>query len=92
MAVPKTQKGRYEIREVLGKGGMGVVYKAYDTVIKRDVALKTIIDIADRRALELFHKEYQVLTSVSHPNVVGIFDLGVFEEEGEGVRFPSCHR
>jgi serine/threonine protein kinase len=83
MAVPKTLKGRYEIREVLGKGGMGVVYKAYDTVIKRDVALKTILDIADQKALELFHKEYEVLGSISHPNIVEIFDLGEFEEEGE---------
>jgi tetratricopeptide (TPR) repeat protein len=87
MPVPKTLKGRYEIREVLGKGGMGVVYRAYDTVIKRDVALKTILDIADEKALELFHKEYEVLAALSHPNIVEIFDLGEFEEEGEKMPF-----
>ncbi len=87
MPVPKTLKGRYEIREVLGKGGMGVVYKAFDTVVKRDVALKTILDIADRKALELFHKEYEVLASLSHPNIVEIFDLGEYEEEGESMPF-----
>jgi serine/threonine protein kinase len=87
MPVPKTLKGRYEIREVLGKGGMGVVYRAFDTVLKRDVALKTILDIADRKALELFHKEYEVLASISHPNIVEIFDLGEFQEERESLPY-----
>lgn len=87
MPVPKVLKGRYEIREVLGKGGMGVVYKAFDTVLKRDLALKTILDIADKRALELFHKEYEVLASLSHPNIVEIFDLGEFDEDGESMPY-----
>ena len=87
MPVPKILKGRYEIREVLGKGGMGVVYKGYDTVIKRDIALKTILDIADREALGLFHKEYEVLASISHPNIVEIFDLGEYEEGQESVPY-----
>lgn len=87
MPVPKVLKGRYEIREVLGKGGMGVVYKAFDTVLKRDLALKTILDIADQKAVELFHKEYEVLASLSHPNIVEIFDLGEYEEEGEKVPY-----
>jgi serine/threonine protein kinase len=81
--VPKILRDRYEIREVLGRGGMGVVYKAFDTVVKRDVALKTILDIADLKALELFHKEYEVLASISHPNIVEIFDLGEFGEANE---------
>ena len=87
MPVPKILKGRYEIREVLGKGGMGVVYKGYDTVIKRDIALKTILDIADREALGLFHKEYEVLASISHPNIVEIFDLGEYEEGQESLPY-----
>ncbi|MFB3922854.1 MAG: protein kinase [Terriglobia bacterium] len=85
--VPKILKDRYEIREVLGKGGMGVVYKAFDTVVKREVALKTILDIADLKALELFHKEYEVLASISHPNIVEIFDLGEFGEANEPVPY-----
>jgi serine/threonine protein kinase len=75
-------KGRYEIRQVLGQGGMGVVYKAYDSLIKREVALKTIRDIPDRAALDLFYKECDVLASMSHPNIVEIFDIGEFEEDG----------
>lgn len=83
MPVPTTLKGRYEIKEILGQGGMGVVYKAYDTVIQRDVALKTIRDIPDPTALQLFQKECGVLASLSHPNIIEIFDIGEFEEEGE---------
>ena len=82
MAAPNKIKGRYEIRQVLGQGGMGVVYKAYDSLIKREVALKTIRDIPDRAALDLFYKECDVLASMSHPNIVEIFDIGEFEEDG----------
>jgi serine/threonine protein kinase len=82
MPSPTKIKGRYEIKKVLGQGGMGVVYKAYDSLIKREVALKTIRDIPDRASLDLFYKECDVLASMSHPNIVEIFDIGEFEEDG----------
>ncbi len=73
--------GRYEIREVIGKGGMGMVYRAWDSVIGREVALKTIRDSPSREALDLFRKECAVLAQVSHPNIIEIFDLGELEAE-----------
>lgn len=82
-AVPGRLAGRYEIRQILGEGGMGLVYRAYDTVIRREVALKTIRDIPEPAALQLFYKESDVLASMSHPNIVEIFDIGEFEEEGK---------
>ncbi|MFZ3263482.1 MAG: protein kinase, partial [Terriglobales bacterium] len=80
---PKKLAGRYEVREILGQGGMGLVYRAYDTVVRREVAVKTILDIPDPASLQLFYKECDVLASMSHPNIVEIFDIGEFEEEGK---------
>ena len=80
---PKKLAGRYEVREILGRGGMGLVYRAYDTVVRREVALKTILDIPDPASLQLFYKECDVLASMSHPNIVEIFDIGEFEDEGK---------
>ncbi|MGD0215184.1 MAG: protein kinase, partial [Terriglobales bacterium] len=80
---PKKLAGRYEVRQILGQGGMGLVYRAYDPVVRRDVAVKTILDIPDPASLQLFYKECDVLASMSHPNIVEIFDIGEFEEEGK---------
>ena len=82
-ALPKKLAGRYEVREVLGQGGMGLVYRAYDPVVRREVAVKTILDLPDAASLQLFYKECDVLASMSHPNIVEIFDIGEFEEEGK---------
>jgi len=73
---------RYELREVIGRGGMGLVYRAYDRQVGRDVALKTLIDIQGRGALEQFDKERRVLASLHHPNLIEIFDFGYFQEHG----------
>lgn len=73
---------RYELKEVLGRGGMGVVYKAYDTLMRRDVALKTILDIDNAVTMSLFYKEWSVLATMVHPNVISIYDIGEFEQDG----------
>ncbi|HMD71104.1 MAG TPA: protein kinase [Bryobacteraceae bacterium] len=75
-------KDRYELREPLGQGGMGVVYRAYDAVLKCDVAVKTIREAPDRTALQLFYRECEVLVKLNHPNIVPILDIGEFEEQG----------
>src|SRR5260221_5731040 len=80
---PKQLAGRYEVRQILGQGGMGLVYRGYDTVVRREVAVKTILDIPDPASLQLFYKECDVLASMSHPNIVEIFDIGEFEEDGK---------
>ncbi|HLK46564.1 MAG TPA: protein kinase [Bryobacteraceae bacterium] len=82
MATRKKIKERYETIDVLGKGGMGLVYKAYDTVVQREVAIKTLRDSPSKLALDLFRKECGVLASMSHPNIVEIFDIGEFTEDG----------
>ena len=82
MASRKKIKDRYETLDVLGKGGMGLVYKAYDAVVQREVALKTLRDSPSKLALDLFRKECGVLASMSHPNIVEIFDIGEFNEDG----------
>jgi eukaryotic-like serine/threonine-protein kinase len=80
---PKKLAGRYEVRQILGQGGMGLVYRAYDTVVRREVAVKTILDLPDPASLQLFYKECDVLASLSHPNIVEIFDIGEFEDDGK---------
>jgi serine/threonine protein kinase len=74
--------GRYEIRDILGEGGMGIVYRALDSVMNREVTIKTIRDPQDKVVLELFKRECAVLASMSHPNIVEIFDVGEMEEGG----------
>ncbi len=76
-------KSRYEIQDVVARGGMGVVYRAQDRVMNRLVALKTIHDLSDPRAISMFQREWQDLASLSHPNIVEVFDVGEIELEGE---------
>src|SRR3984885_7686796 len=75
---------RYEIKDPpIGRGGMGIVYKAYDSVTRRYVALKTISGTTNSTALNLFEKEWSVLARLSHPNIVDILETGQFEDDGQ---------
>ena len=75
--------GRYEITATLGHGGMGVVYRAYDPApMDREVAVKTLHEVTDSLALDLFYKECSALKSISHPNIVEIFDMGEYDDNG----------
>ncbi len=73
---------RYEIIEQIGKGGMGVVYKALDTQIKEEVAIKLIrLDIAaDKKILERFSNELKLARKIAHKNVCRMFHLDKQEE------------
>lgn len=79
----RSVKGRYELADVLGEGGMGVVYRALDKQMGREVALKTIRDSTDQAVLDLFRRECAVLSSLNHPNIVDIYDIGEFGNRGQ---------
>ncbi len=73
----------YRVTEMLGKGGMGVVYRATDTKLNRDVALKVLPEVFARDAdrMARFKREAHVLASLNHPNIASIYGL----EESDGV-------
>jgi len=80
-----TRLGPYEIQSLIGAGGMGEVYRARDTRLDRDVALKVLhADVAANPArLERFQREAKTVASLNHPNIVTLYSV----EEGAGVRF-----
>lgn len=87
--VGDTISGRYEVRGVLGQGGFAVVYRAWDRVVDREVAIKVLNTFADavdetntQRAVERFEREARAAAMITHPNVVTIFDLGVADRFG----------
>jgi formylglycine-generating enzyme required for sulfatase activity/tRNA A-37 threonylcarbamoyl transferase component Bud32 len=76
--------GRYHILEQLGEGGMATVYKAYDTRLERDVAIKVIrrevfSPLMLDRVLKRFEREAKALAKLSHPNIVHIHDYGEYQ-------------
>jgi TonB family protein len=78
--------GRYQVQESIGYGAMGAVYKAFDPLIKRTLAIKTIrLDIPRQSPqyksfIERFYHEARISGTLSHPNIVTLFDIG--EEAG----------
>lgn len=78
MMIGKRISGRYKILEAIGGGGMANVYLAHDMILDRDVALKMLrLDFAnDEEFIRRFHREAQSATSLAHPNIVNIYDVG----------------
>src|ERR1700752_1736453 len=72
-----TQFGRYEIRSPLGIGGVGEGFRARDSRLQRDVAIKVLLDscLRDPDRLARFEREAQVLASLNHPNIASIYGL-----------------
>src|SRR5215471_4716610 len=80
-----TKLGSLEITALLGKGGMGEVYRARDTKLKRDVAIKILPEefSSDADRVIRFQREAEILASLNHPNIAGIYDL----QEANGSRY-----
>jgi Tol biopolymer transport system component len=80
---PGLQLGVYELRDLIGKGGMGEVYRGHDTKLNRPIALKILPEAfaLDPERLSRFKREAQLLASLNHTNIAGIFGF----EEADGV-------
>jgi serine/threonine protein kinase len=91
MPLPQgTQLGPYTIVALLGQGGMGVVYRARDERLQRDVAIKVLPPglLSDEPAKSRFRKEARALARLSHPNIAAVFDVG--EQDGMDYLVMEC--
>ena len=70
--------GEYEIVETIGEGGMGIVYRAYEPALDRDVAIKVLKDDlrGQKTLMARFKREGQAAASLNHPNIVHIYSVG----------------
>ena len=86
MTIPQaTRLGHYEIRSLIGKGGMGEVYLAHDTRLRRNVAVKILpVDFTQNRLrLARFEREAYAASGLNHPNILTIHEIG----EHNGMHF-----
>ena len=73
----KKLDGRYEIHELIGMGGMAVVYRAYDTIDDRTVAIKILKEeyLNNEEFIRRFKNESKAIAVMSHPNIVKVYDV-----------------
>ena len=88
---PGARLDHYEILEMIGKGGMGEVYRAKDTRLPREVAVKVSVEQFSER----FAREAKIIASLNHPNICTLFDVGpnyLVMEMVEGRRWPTASK
>jgi serine/threonine protein kinase len=78
---PRTKLGEYEVKSLLGAGGMGEVYRARDARLGRDVAIKILPSLfsADSERLRRFEQEARAAAALNHPNILAVFQMGTYE-------------
>lgn len=74
--------GRYTILDLVGKGGMGCIYRVHDNTLKEQVALKTLLPqyLRDKMVVDRFFNEARIARQLSHPNIVRVHDIGVADQ------------
>jgi hypothetical protein len=97
---PGTKVGEHEVKSLLGTGGMGEVYRARDSRLGRDVAIKVLpaFPCTDSERLRRFEQEARAAAALNHPNILAVFQMGTYEGapylvsellEGEALREKS---
>ena len=78
---PGTKLGEYEVKSLLGSGGMGEVYRARDSRLGRDVAIKVLPSFlsADSDRLRRFEQEARAAAALNHPNILAVHQMGTYE-------------
>jgi hypothetical protein len=76
-----TKLGDYEVKSLVGSGGMGEVYRARDSRLGRDVAIKVLPSFlsADSDRLRRFEQEARAAAALNHPNILAVFQMGTYE-------------
>ena len=87
---PGNRIASYEIVALLGVGGMGEVYRARDSRLGRDVAIKVLPGAyaGDPDRLRRFEQEARAAAALNHPNILAVHDVGQHASEGTGPAFP----
>jgi Tol biopolymer transport system component len=90
MPLPASSRlGPYEIKSMIGLGGMGEVYRAYDSRLNRDVAVKVMRDDggSDLELRQRFEREARAVAALNHPNIVAVYDFGIDGSESGGAQY-----